>query len=155
MCAAKARLDVTIRPVTASDRPVWAALWRLYLTFYKTELSEATYDITWSRFMDPNETMHAALAQTKEGRVVGLVHYIEHRTCWTPKNSIYLQDLFVDESVRGHGVGCALIQHVYDEANKRGVGKVHWLTHEANKDAQALYEKVAERSGFIQYRKNL
>ncbi len=70
-------------------------------------------------------------------------------------NSVYLQDLFTDASVRGQGVGRALIEHVYAQAKALGAGKVHWLTHESNAQAMVLYDQVADKPGFVQYRKNL
>jgi len=33
-----------------------------------------------------------------------------------------------------------------------GASRLHWLTHETNAAAQALYDRVAMKSGFIQYR---
>lgn len=144
-----------IRPATPDDRAPWSELWKRYLEFYETTLPQSTFDVTWARLLDPSEPMHAALAETSDGKLVGLVHYIEHRSCWSPKNSIYLQDLYVDASARKRGIGRALIEYVYEDATKRGAGKVHWLTHSTNRDAQILYEKVAENAGFIQFRKNL
>jgi len=104
--------------------------------------------------LDDAEPMHAALADL-DGRTIGLVHFIEHRSCWTVGDYMYLQDLFVDTTVRGHGVGRALIDHVYAQAAARGCSRVWWLTHETNAQAMALYDRVADRSGFVQYRKLL
>ena len=96
--------------------------------------------------------MHGSLAIVDE-RPLGLVHFIEHRSCWTVGNYFYLQDLFVAEEARGCGLGRALIEHVYAEAAKRGGSRVHWLTHETNREAMLLYDRIADRSGFVQYRK--
>ena len=145
---------VTIRPATAADFEVWLPLWRGYQTFYKTDISPSTTAVTWQRLLDPAEPMHVALA-VAGGAVVGLVHYIEHRSCWTTGNYMYLQDLFVDPAVRGQGLGRALIEHVYAEAAARGCARVWWLTHESNTDAMVLYDRVADKSGFVQYRKVL
>jgi GNAT superfamily N-acetyltransferase len=107
---------------------------------------------TWERFLDPVEPMHAALAMVGE-QALGLVHTVYHRSTWTTHDYCYLQDLFVADSARGRGVGLALIEHVYAEAERRGAPRVHWLTHESNRNAMQLYDRVADRSGFIQYRK--
>ncbi len=64
---------------------------------------------------------------------------------------MYLQDLFVDPAMRGQGLGRALIEHVYAEAAARGCSRVWWLTHETNTDAMVLYDRVADKSGFVQY----
>lgn len=82
------------------------------------------------------------------------MHYLFHRSMWTIGNYCYLQDLFVAEEARGLGLGRALIEAVYEAARNVGASRVYWLTQESNKTARALYDKLAERSGFIQYRKN-
>jgi GNAT superfamily N-acetyltransferase len=145
---------VTIRAASAADFDVWLPLWQAYLRFYKADLSHETTLTTWARLLDGREPMHAALADV-ERRTVGIVHFIEHRSCWTTGNYMYLQDLFVAAAVRGSGVGGALIAHVYAEAASRGCSRVWWLTHESNQQARLLYDRVAEASGFVQYRKVL
>jgi GNAT superfamily N-acetyltransferase len=145
---------VTVRATAAADHDAWVPLWRGYLAFYQTELPESVYTTTWQRLMDPAEPMHAALAEV-DGQAVGLVHFIEHRSCWSPLNSLYLQDLYAAPELRGLGVGRALIEHVYARAPELGCGKVHWLTHETNLPAMQLYDRIAEKPGFVQYRKNL
>lgn len=95
--------------------------------------------------------MHATLAW-QDDCAVGLVHFIYHRSCWTEGDYCYLQDLFVGAGLRGAGIGRQLIEHVYQAAQTAGAARVHWLTHESNSDAMQLYQRIAERSGFIQYR---
>ena len=141
-----------IRPVRADERDQWQTLWRGYLEFYKTSVPLATYDVTWARLNDPNEPMWL-LAADVEGRLKGIVHYLDHRSCWTVGNYCYLQDLFVAEDARKLGLGRALIEAVYREARAGGASRVHWLTHETNATARALYDTLADRPGFIQYRK--
>lgn len=146
--------DVQIRPVTADDHAAWLPLWKAYLTFYKTELPDAVTESTWKRFLDSNEPTNAALAW-QDGKAVGMVHFIYHRSNWSINWSCYLQDLLVTPDQRGTGVGRKLIEHVYATAKKDGADKVHWLTHETNATAIQLYERIAERPGFIQFRKPL
>lgn len=142
---------LTIRLVRSDDYQAWLPLWQAYQTFYETTIPEQVTRQTWSRFLDPAEPMDAALAEV-DGRAVGLVHYIQHRSCWTQGDYLYLQDLYTDASARGQGVATALIEHVGQEAQRRGCSRVHWLTQEGNARARALYDRVATRSGFIQYR---
>jgi len=87
------------------------------------------------------------------GGLIGLAHTILHRNTAMIAPVCYMQDLFVAQEARGHGVGRALIEAVYARARAAGLPRVYWQTHETNATAQALYDKVAERSGFIQYRK--
>ena len=87
------------------------------------------------------------------GRALGLVHHIEHRSCWTVANYCYLQDLYVAEDARGAGIGRALIEYVYRLARDRRFNRVHWLTHETNLTGMQLYDRIADKTGFVQYRK--
>ena len=146
--------DVVVKPVGEGERAAWEPLWAGYLTFYKTSVPAATSDVTWSRFHDPAEPMHL-LGAYVDGKLTGIVHYIFHRSTWTPGNYCYLQDLFVDDSARGLGLGRALIEAVYAKAKEAGASRVHWLTHETNAQARILYDQVADQPGFIQYRKIL
>ena len=145
---------VTVRPAAPADYDAWLPLWRGYQRFYETDIPDAVTRETWRRFHDPAEPMWAAVAEL-DGRVVGIVHTIRHRSCWTTGDYLYLQDLFADEAIRGRGVGRALIEHVYAEARRLGCSRVHWLTKHDNTTAQRLYDRIAERSGFVQYRKLL
>jgi len=147
-------MTVQIRPVGAADQAAWLPLWQAYQRFYQAEIPAATSAVIWQRFLDPAEPMHAALAW-RDGEAIGLVHWIFHRSCWTVGDYCYLQDLFVAESVRGGGLGRALIEHVYAQARQAGASRVHWLTQEHNAQARLLYERIASRSGFIQYRQLL
>ena len=145
---------ITIQPLTTSDQQTWLALWQGYQAFYKTEIAASTSQITWHRLLDPDEPMFGALALVN-GEAVGLVHWIFHRSSWTVGNYCYLQDLFVADHQRGGGIGRQLIEHVYATAKAANCSRVYWLTHESNDTAMQLYDRIAERSGFVQYRKRL
>jgi GNAT superfamily N-acetyltransferase len=142
----------TVRPITKAERAAWEPLWQGYLQFYKAEVPASATDTAWARLHDPNEPMFALGAYAGDA-LKGIVHYLYHRSMWTVGNYCYLQDLFVDPSARGLGLGRALIEAVYAEAKKTGASRVYWLTQEDNATARALYDKLADRSGFIQYRK--
>jgi len=144
--------NIHIRKLRPDERAAWEPLWRGYLDFYKTSVPRETYDATWARLHDPNEPK-GLLGAYVAGKLLGIVHYIYHRSCWTIGNYCYLQDLFVAEEARGRGLGRALIEAVYREARAAGASRVHWLTHETNATARALYDTLADRPGFIQYRK--
>ncbi|MGE8703114.1 MAG: N-acetyltransferase family protein [Achromobacter sp.] len=145
---------MNIRLAHEQDYAQWLTLWQGYQTFYKTNIAEAVTQQTWARFLDLAEPMHCAEAE-QDGVLVGIVHYIFHRSCWTAGDYVYLQDLFATPELRGQGVGRALIEHVYAVAKAQGGSRVWWLTHETNTDAMHLYDKIADRSGFVQYRKVL
>jgi len=144
--------EIVIRPVGTGERADWQPLWKGYLDFYETALAEEVYDTTWARLHDPNEPMHL-LGGYVGGRLQGIVHYLYHRSCWTVGDYCYLQDLFVAKEARGRGLGRALIEAVYRQARAAGASRVYWLTHESNSTARTLYDRLADRPGFIQYRK--
>ena len=143
---------VEIKPIGPNERAAWEPLWQGYLRFYESSQAPEATDVLWQRLHDPKEPMHL-LGAWRDGKLIGIVHYLYHRSCWTTGDYCYLQDLFVAPDVRGGGAGRALIEAVYDAAGKAGASRVYWNTHETNATARVLYDKVAERSGFIQYRK--
>ena len=143
--------DVTIRPLREHERGSGEPLWQGYLTFYKATLAPGATDTAWQRLQNPAEPMHV-LGAFRDARLVGIVHFIFHRSTWTAGDYVYLQDLFTTEEARGKGVGRALIEAVYERAKAAGASRVHWLTHETNETARLLYDRIADRSGFIQYR---
>lgn len=147
--------QLIIRPVTRDDFDGWKPLWDGYNAFYgrqgATALPDAVTQTTWSRFFDAYEPMHAFVAES-EGKLLGLVHFIYHRTTIHIGPTCYLQDLFTVEAARGKGVGRALINAVYEHARAGGANRVYWMTHETNIVAMQLYDKVAENPGFVIYR---
>ena len=148
----KSQIDV--RPLRSDDRAAWEPLWRAYLEFYETSLGPDVTETTWRRLHDPAEPMRA-LGAFLDGRLVGIVHYLFHRSTWTTGDYCYLADLFTAPEARGMGAGRALIETVYDDARAAGASRVYWLTHESNATARALYDTLAERPGFIEYGRNL
>jgi GNAT superfamily N-acetyltransferase len=148
--------DLSIRPVTRQDYDQWLPLWEGYNAFYgrsgATALSPDITRTTWQRFFEPNEPVHALVAES-DGKLLGLTHYIFHRSTTAIHPICYLQDLFTSESARGKGIGRALIHAVYEQAMVAGSSRVYWQTHETNLTAMQLYDHVAERSGFLVYRK--
>jgi GNAT superfamily N-acetyltransferase len=146
--------DVTIRPLRADERADWEPLWKGYQAFYKVVISDETTSVTWARLHDPTEPIHV-LGAYVTGCLSGIAHYLFHRSCWTIGDYCYLQDLFVAEGARNLGLGRALIMAVEERARAAGSSRLYWLTHETNAGARALYDRLAERPGFIQYRKLL
>jgi len=142
---------IEVRPLSDGDQAAWRRLWTDYLNFYKATVPEAVYATTWRRLFEPGEFEPKGFIALDDGKPVGLVHYLYHRSCWSEVNNCYLQDLFADEAARGKGVATALIKAVQDEAASVGVTNVYWMTHETNATARRLYDKVARLTGFVEY----
>ena len=148
-------MTITIRPLTAADRAEWAQLWTGYLDYYQTSVPEAVYDSTFARLLGDDPQDFSCLLAEVDGRPVGLVHYLFHRHNWKIENVCYLQDLYADPSVRGQGVGRALIEAVYAAADANGTPAVYWLTQDFNETARRLYDRVAQVTPFIRSNRKL
>jgi GNAT superfamily N-acetyltransferase len=149
---------LTIRPVAPGDYAQWLPLWDGYNVFYgrsgPTALDPEITRTTWERFFNAGEPVHALVAE-ESGTLLGLAHYLYHRSTTSIGLNCYLQDLFTRSEARGRGVGRALIEAVYAAARAAGSPRVYWQTHETNATAMRLYDQVAEKSGFLVYRKLL
>jgi GNAT superfamily N-acetyltransferase len=146
--------SVLVRPIEAPDLEEWLPLWDGYNAFYgragPTALPLEITKITWQRFFDPAEPVFALVAEDR-GKLVGLTHYLYHRSTTRTELTCYLQDLFTTPAQRGRGIGRALIEGVYDRARSAGIRRVYWQTQESNAAGRLLYDKVAKYSGFIVY----
>lgn len=142
-----------IRPLQSADNRAWLALWRGYLTFYKTEVSDEVTAATWRRILDPGGPIHGLGAFDAQGRLVGIVHYLFHPVTWSAAERCYLEDLFVSADARGTGAGRALIEAVYRAADEAGADQVYWLTAHDNGTARRLYDRVARLTPFIKYQR--
>lgn len=145
---------VRVRPIEQADLTAWTPLWDGYNAFYgragPTALSAAITTVTWRRFFDANEPVFALVAESA-GRLVGLTHYLFHRSTTRIEPTCYLQDLYTAADARGQGVGRALIFGVYEAARAAGIREVYWQTHETNRAGRLLYDKVAKHAGYLVY----
>ena len=144
--------DLTIRPVRPEDRAGWEPLWQGYLSFYRADLPADVTEHTWAALCDPASTVHGLVAVIGD-RVIGLAHVVLHATTWATRVTCYLEDLFVDRSVRGAGVGRALIEAVFAFADGHEASGVYWLTQEYNAPARSLFDTVARHSSFVVYQR--
>ncbi len=138
-----------VSPLEPADHARWAELWQGYLTFYETSLPPAIYGHTWSRLMAGSE-LHGLAARTDAG-IVGITHYLFHPHAWSIGPACYLQDLFVDQAIRGSGAGRALIEAVARKAREAGAERLYWTTQDGNATARQLYDRLAKYRGFIKY----
>ncbi len=144
-----------IRPVLAGDLARWRPLWDGYNVFYgrtgTKALPEVVTRATWERFLDPSEPVHALVAESS-AELIGLAHFLFHRSTTLVEPTAYLQDLFTAEAWRGGGVGRALIEAVRDEARAAGAARLYWHTQATNATARRLYDQIAAPPEFVVYR---
>jgi GNAT superfamily N-acetyltransferase len=143
----------TIRALRPEDRSEWSEMWRDYLAFYETTVPDEVYDTTFARLLDDDPHEFSCFVAEKDGQLLGLTHYLFHRHAWKVENTCYLQDLFARPEARGTGVGRALIQAVYDEADRQNASSVYWLTQDFNHTARKLYDRIGKQTPFIRYQR--
>ena len=145
--------DIIIRPLVQSDEADWRRLWTAYLEYYESSVTEAVYVTTFERLIDADNTKQCAALAVQGDTPIGLVHWIYHPHNWKIEDVIYLQDLYTDPTVRGTGVGRTLIEHVYDVADQSETPTVYWMTQEFNTTARLLYDRIAAKTVFVQYKR--
>lgn len=143
-----------IRPIKSTEKDLWLPLWAAYLAFYNQDLPPEITDLTFDRCRDASEPM-GLLGAFEDDRLLGFATYLPHRSSWANAGYVYLEDLYVDPTVRNKGVARALISAIHDFAQKGGFERVYWLTDKGNLTAQALYNKIAEKTDFLLYKKAL
>lgn len=144
-----------VRFLRESDRQAWERLWTGYLEYYETTVPAEVYDTTFARLLGDDPQDFNGLIAEVDGTPVGLTHYLFHRHAWKVENVCYLQDLYADPSARGTGVGRALIEAVYEQADKAGAPSVYWLTQDFNHTARKLYDRIGQLTPFIRYGRKL
>lgn len=147
-------MSIMIRPLAASDRPQWDRLFRAYIAFYRAAVSDSVIDLTWQRMLSGHPECHVGLAAiTPDNQMLGFALMLFHRSTWAETHYCYLEDLFVDQAARGQGIGRRLIEAVYGEADRRGASRTYWVTETGNTPARQLYDRMATRADFVQYRR--
>jgi GNAT superfamily N-acetyltransferase len=146
-------MKINVRPVEATDEGPWLALFRDYITFYEATVPEDVIALTWQRLLSRADNMMALVAADEAGRALGIAALVFHRSTWSPSWYCYLEDLFVAPAARGTGIGRALIEATYAEADRRGASRTYWATQEKNETARTLYDRLGQLTDFVQYRR--
>lgn len=140
-----------IRDALPGDEAAWRGLWSGFLAYYDVSLPAQTTDFTWQRLMDPASPLAARLAVV-QGRVAGFAIHQNHPSTWVAGDDCYLEDLFVDPTFRGQGIGRALIEDLIALARARGWKRLYWNTDEGNAPARRLYDSFCKSDGHVRYR---
>ena len=146
-------MSLIIRNLKLDDKPEWVKLWRSYLDYYSTSLSDEIYHQTFSRLLDLNLPEQNGLIALEDDKPVGIVHFIYHPHNWRIEDVCYLQDLYTDPNFRGLGIGRSLMEAVYEAADANSTPNVYWLTEEFNKTARQLYDRIGNLTPFIKYQR--
>jgi GNAT superfamily N-acetyltransferase len=147
-------MAVRVRRIEAKDKAAWLPLFKGYIEFYKSTVADDVIELTWQRLLSGAAEFHIGLVAVGDDDVpLGLAHVLFHRSTWSASHYCYLEDLFVRPDLRAGGVGRALIEAVYREADARQCTRTYWATQEFNYRARGLYDQMATKSVFLQYRR--
>jgi GNAT superfamily N-acetyltransferase len=146
-------MTIDVRPVVSTDEGPWLELFHGYVTFYEASVPEDVIALTWQRLLARDDNMLALIATDETGRALGIAALVFHRSTWAATWYCYLEDLFVAPDARGLGVGRALIEAAYEEADRRGATRTYWATQGKNATARALYDRIGQLTDFVQYRR--
>ena len=147
-------MTVRIRRLEAADKPHWRALFMDYIAFYRATVADAVIETVWARLMAGGPEAHVGLVCIDQGGTpIGIAHILFHASTWSPAHDCYLEDLYVAPSARGQGAGRRLIEAVYAAADQKGCRRTYWVTEEANARARSLYDAIATKAPFVQYRR--
>lgn len=144
-------MSVRVRSLQAADSARWRDLFQQYITFYQATVAGDVIDLTWQRLLAGADGMAGLVSIDDADTITGLAVIVFHRSSWAADWYCYLEDLFVDPACRGQGIGQALIEAVYTEADRRGASRTYWATHTDNATARRLYDHLAKVSPFVQY----
>ena len=143
-------MSLVIRSISPEDKPAWNILYRSYLVFYETVPVDSSVERVWQRISSSPAEIEVLVAEL-DGGVVGFAHFHYQVSTWAEHGVCYLEDLFVLESVREHGVATALISEVKNIAIQEDCSELYWITKESNSLARNLYDKLATKSDFVRY----
>jgi len=149
--AVNKKQKITVRPVRENDRTAWDELYRGYAAFYKVAQSNEMRDTVWSWLHDASAVSEGLVAETGNGKLIGLTHFRPFARPLTATTGGFLDDLFVSPDARGQGVADALIESVRAIASKRGWSIVRWITAEDNYRGRGVYDRVALKTSWITY----
>jgi ribosomal protein S18 acetylase RimI-like enzyme len=144
-------MAIEIRDAILADESNWRGLWAAYLTFYKVDVAPCVTNTTWKRIMDPASPINMRVALI-ENKVVGFAIYLNHPSTWVENEDCYLEDLFIDETLRGQGIGRALIDNLMALGREKGWERIYWHTDENNIRARRLYDSYTKTDGHVRYR---
>ena len=143
---------VSVRPVLPEDKDQWLRLWRDYNAFYGSNVADEVTEATWERIIASRGDIGCIVAcEWPDGAVLGFINYIIHPRTWSTTDVCYLEDLYVDEALRGRGIGRQLCEALKHMGERRGLSRIYWNTRETNDTARKLYDQIATKDDFVRY----
>ena len=140
-----------VRAVEAGDAARWRELYAAYARFYRADQSDEQRDRVWGWLTDPDHEVEGLVVVDEAGTVAGLAHVRAFARPLSATVGGFLDDLYVDEQVRGTGAVDALLSALRELAVERGWSVVRWITADDNYRARRKYDAVAQRTTWVTY----
>ena len=106
-----------------------------------THLVEVTPDSLRPHLFGDKPVAEAWVAE-HGGTVVAFALFFTNFSTFLGRPGLYLEDLYVQTSHRGQGIGTAFLQRLAALAVERGCGRFEWSVLDWNVNAIGLYEKM-------------
>ena len=129
-----------VRPAEREDRPQLLDLIEGYFAFYRTPFArpkvEALLDL-----LQQDPRLGVQLVADADGRLQGFASLYACLDTLVADRILVMNDLFVEPSLRNHGVGAALFDAGLAYATAHGYARLDWVTAANNNAAQRFYER--------------
>ena len=135
-------MTLTLRPATVDDVPLILELIE-GLAEYERLRHEcvATEALLHETLFGARRYAEVVVAEWNQAPA-GFALFFHNYSTFLARPGIYLEDLFVRPTHRGHGIGKALLQHLASLAIARGCGRLEWAVLDWNESAIGFYKKM-------------
>lgn len=131
-----------IRAAEPRDVGTILALMRELAEFEKlTHLFVATEDDLADALFDTRPAAEALVAE-RDGTLVGYALFFHNYSTFLGRRGLYLEDLYVQPSQRGTGLGTAMLRQLAALAVERRCARFEWSVLDWNQPAIDFYEKM-------------
>jgi GNAT superfamily N-acetyltransferase len=137
---------VLVRPAERKDRSQLLALIGGYFAFYRTPFPKQKVEALLDR-LEQDPGLGVQLVAEADGKLQGFASLYACLDTLVADRILVMNDLFVDSSLRNHGVGAALFDASVAYATAQGYARLDWVTAQDNKDAQRFYDRHGGRRG--------
>jgi len=133
---------MTIRPATPADVPtILRFIHELALYEREPDAVIATEADLLRDGFGPTPRFWALIAE-HDGAPAGFALYFTSYSTWRGHHGIRLEDLYVTPSLRGRGIGKALLVRLAQIAVEQGCPRLEWDVLDWNAPAIAVYERL-------------
>ena len=146
----KQKIDFEIRDAIEADIPIIMDLAQRLAIYERAPDSFVATPKDYQKWGWGKDSIFRVLLaenKDKEGPIhVGLALYYFTFSTWTGKPTLWLEDLFVPEELRGNGIGSALLRRLAKIALDKGCGRMEWTVLDWNEPSRKFYYSLGAKS---------